>query len=132
MSTDPHRLSDHAILTSIAEVLRTQIVPAIEDPWTRTAAIQLAALAQLLRDRPADPSDARAEELAALLTELGVPTEPFSYDSVLAACSSALGTWDLADERRHRLRAVLIRHLDEELAVNMPLMAAFRGLMPDA
>jgi len=132
MSPDPHRLSDHAILSSIVEVLRTQIVPAVEDPWTRTSAIQLAALAQMLRDRPADPGTARADELAGLLGELGCPTEAFSYDSVLAACSAALAGWDEADERRARLRSTLIRHLDEDLAVNMALLPAFRGALPDA
>lgn len=132
MSPDPHRLSQEAILTSIVETLRTQIVPALGDAWTRASAIQLAALAQMLRDRPADPGPARAGELAALLTELGQPTTAWSYDGVLAACSSALAGWAEADERRARLRAVLIGHLDEDLATNMPMMAAFRGMLPDA
>jgi hypothetical protein len=132
MSADPHRLSDAAVLTSIVETLRTQIVPALQDPWTRASAIQLAALAEMLRDRPPDAADARAAQLATLLTELGQPTEAFSYDGVLAACSAALVGWDLTDERRARLRAALIGHLDDELAVDLPLMAAFRGLMPDA
>ena len=132
MSADPHRLSDAAVLTSIVETLRTQIVPALQDPWTRASAIQLAALAEMLRDRPPDAAEARAEQLAALLTELGQPTAAYSYDGVLAACSAALASWDLADERRARLRVALIGHLDEELAADLPLMAAFRGLMPDA
>ena len=132
MNCDPHRLSDEAILTSIVETLRTQIVPAVQDPWARASAIQLAALAELLRDRPPDPSSARADELAALLSTLGEPTEAWSYDAVLGACSSALGRWSEDDDRRHALRQVLVRHLDEDLASNLVLLSAFRGHLPDA
>jgi hypothetical protein len=130
--SDPHRVSDQAVLTSIVETLRSQIVPALNDAWTRSAAIQLAALAQMLRDRPSDRAAERAGELAALLTELDAPADAWSYDAVLGACSAALASWPEDDERRHRLRAVLIRHLDEDLTVNMPLLAAFRGQLPDA
>ena len=133
MSTDPHRVTDAAVLASIADTLRQQIVPALEDQWTRTAAIQLAALADLLRNRPADPAEARRAELLTLLTEVGEPaaTEA-TYEQVLTACADLLGTWADDDPRRARLRPALVRHLDEDLAVNIPLMAAFRGLLPDA
>ncbi len=137
MSKDPHRVSDDAILCSIVETLRTQIVPALDDAWTKTTAIQLAALAEMLRDRPPDQSAPRAEELSSLLADLGQPSatvggESWSYDASLAACSAALASWGENDERRHCLRAVLTRHLDEDLAVNLPLLAAFRGQLPDA
>jgi hypothetical protein len=133
VSTDPHRVSDAAVLASLTQTLRTQIVPALEDPWTRTAAIQLAALAELIRTRPPDAADQRAGELARLLDELGQPgAVAWSYDEVLAACSAALASWSLDDPRRARLRAALIAHLDADLAVNMALMGAFRGQLPDA
>ena len=137
MSTDPHRVSDEAILSSIVETLRTQIVPALDDAWTKATAIQLAALAQLLRDRPPDPGEQRASELSELLAELGQPSatirgESRSYAAALTACSAALASWDESDERRHRLRTVLTHHLDEDLAVNLPLLTAFRGQLPDA
>ena len=133
MTVDPHRVTDAAVLASIADTLRSQIVPALEDQWTRTAAIQLAALADLLRSRPVDPAESRRVELIAALTATGVPvSDDVDYPTVLDACADALGAWDDDDPRRARLRPVLIRHLDEDLAVNLPLMAAFRGLLPDA
>lgn len=131
--TDPHRLSEQAILASIVATLRTQIVPALEDPWTRGAAIQLAALAALLHDRPADPAELRREELAEVLEECGTPVMPEAgYADVLRACSVALAGWNETDLRRARLRAVLKGHLSEDLETGMPLLAAFRGQVPDA
>lgn len=133
MTADPHRVTDAAALASIAETLRNQIVPALEDQWTRTAAIQLAALADLLRTRPADPADSRRQQLATLLAELGEPVDSDTpYPEVLNACATAMGIWADEDPRRARLRSVLMAHLDEDLAVNMALMPAFRGLLPDA
>lgn len=136
MNPDPHRVTDHAVLDSIVTTLRTQIVPALDDAWARAAAIQLAALAEVIRDRPPDPAAERAHELSALLVELGRPgsdTWPsVSYDAALAASSSALAAWGVDDDRRHRLRGVLVRHLDEDLQANLPLLAAFRGQLPDA
>jgi len=125
--TDPHRVTQEAVLTSFVETLRAQIVPALDDRWARSAAIQLAALAQLLRDRSADPSERRAEEIGAVLG-----TSTSSYPDALTAAAEAFGRFGEDDEQRRRLRALLIRHLDEDLADNMPLLAAFRGQMPGA
>jgi hypothetical protein len=131
--TDPHRLSERAILASIVTTLRTQIVPTLDDPWTRGVAIQLAALAELLHDRAADPAELRREELAEVLEECGAPVTPATdYAGVLRACSDALAGWDETDPRRARLRTVLKGHLSEDLETGMPLLAAFRGQMPDA
>jgi hypothetical protein len=45
-----------------------------------------------------------------------------------AALAGAVGRDDAAaTEVRAMLRSVLLRHLDEELAVTSPLVAAFRG-----
>jgi hypothetical protein len=133
VTADPHRVTDSAALASIAETLRSQIVPALEDQWTRTAAIQLAALADLLHTRPADPAEARRRQLLDLLAELGEPVGATgSYQEVLTTCAAAMGTWGDDDPRRTRLRSVLMTHLDEDLAINMALMPAFRGLLPDA
>jgi len=125
--TDPHRVTDEAVLSSIVETLRSQIVPALEDHWARAAAIQLAALAELLRDRGDDPSEGRAAEIGAAL---GRPVR--SYREALDAVSDAFNRLEEDDQQRRELRAVLIRQLDEELAQNMPLLAAFRGQLPDA
>ena len=125
--TDPHRVTEAAVLTSIVETLRSQIVPELDDRWARGAAIQLAALAQLLRDRGDDPSAVRATELGAVLGQ-----SPDSYTEALAAASAAFADLHEDDEQRRQLRAVLIRHLDDDLAQNMPLLAAFRGQLPGA
>jgi hypothetical protein len=131
--SDPHRLTDRAVLSSLVTTLRGQIVPALTDKWARSAAIQLAALAAMLRDRPPDPGPARAEELRAVLAEIGRPADDAaSYADVLGAVRDVLVSVEEADPARVRLRQVLIGHLDDDLAVEMPLLAAFRGQVPDA
>jgi hypothetical protein len=132
MGAGPHRLSDDAIWSSIARVLRDVVVPAVDDPWARSTAVQLAALADLARTRRDDPAPSRAAEVAEVLSRLGVPCDAASYESTQAAASAYLGEAGEDDSGRAALRAVLVRHLDEDLAESMALMTAFRGKMPDA
>jgi hypothetical protein len=49
-----------------------------------------------------------------------------------AALAAAVGRDDAAaDEVRAVLRAVVVRHLDDELAVTGPLVQAFRGQLDE-
>jgi hypothetical protein len=141
------RPSEAALWTSLATTLTRTVLPAIEDAHTRQVVIQLAGLAAYGRDRPADPTAARVDDLAAVLDALaeegnhvvvphwsaGGVHEPAA---VLRACAEVLAAAVAADgvdgeQARERLRPLLVRHLDEDLATEAVLMAAFRGTPPD-
>ncbi len=114
-------MSDAALWTSVRETLRTAILPALDDPWARSAAIQLVGLADFARSRPPDPTAERAAELAGLL---GV--EP---DAAWEAASRELVE---RGPKAAEVRAALVRHLDDDLAAHAVLIPAFRGKLPDA
>ena len=133
------RPTDDALWASMASTLREVILPALEDEWARAAAIRLIGLATYAGARGDDPTDARVEELRVALDELGdneLVTSPRRAD-VLAACAEALVAAvgcddDDAVAARTRLRPLLLRHLDEDLAENAMLMGSFIGRVPDA
>jgi hypothetical protein len=136
---------DDQLWRSVEATVRSVLLPAIEEEWARVIAIQLAGMAHLARSRPADPAPARAAELAATLDGLAAnpivavhwpaadraPTRVFAaVGSVLA---DAVSRQDAAgDEVRAEVRAIVSRHLDDDLAVTGPLMPYFRGQWPDA
>jgi hypothetical protein len=142
------RPSDAALWSSLTATLSHTVLPTIEDPHTRQVVIQLAGLAAYGRDRPADPTVERAGELAVVLDELAeegnrVVVQHWSagaardVDAVLQACTEVLAAAATADgieeeQAQERLRPVLVRHLDEDLADEDVLIAAFRGRPPDA
>jgi hypothetical protein len=137
--------SDAEIWRSVEATVRDVLLPAIDDEWARIIAVQLVGMVRLARDRPTDPGPARVAELAAILDELRdnpVVAEHWPIQSggaaevlaaVGAALASAVARTDAAgDEIRARLRHVVRRHLDEDLAVTSGLMPYFRGQLPDA
>jgi hypothetical protein len=138
---DPGRLADAEIFRSVEETVLGVLLPALPDQeqWARAVAVQLVGLVRYAGDRGPDRSGARAAELAATLAAMGdnaivdaVWAGDPSPTAVLAAVGAALAaaatrTDADADDVRHRLRPVVIRHLDEELEETGPLVEAFRG-----
>jgi hypothetical protein len=137
--------TDAAMWRSVEATVRDVLLPALTDDWARVTAIQLLGMAQLATTRPPDPTSRRVAELAQVLDRLG--DNPLvaphwagpaaSPEAVLAAVGSvlagAVARDDAAsDEVRAELRPVVVRHLDEDLAVTGPLMPYFRGQLPDA
>jgi hypothetical protein len=140
-----HEPSDAAMWRSVEATVRNVLLPAIDDDWARVIAIQLAGMARFAATRPTDPSQQRADELAAVLDGLagnGIvaahwPAGEGSAGEVLVAVSGVLADavshHDAeGDAVRAQLRTVVSRHLDEDLAVTGMLMPYFRGQLPDA
>ena len=138
------RLSDAELWRAVEGTLREVLLPAIgdEQEWPRAAAVQLAGLARYAAGRPPDQTEARVDELRAVLAGLAgntlveqVATDAGQHavmDAVGRALAAAVGRDD-ADARavRELLRPVVVRQLDDELAVTAPLVAAFRGRIDD-
>ena len=136
--TSGDRPSDDALWASVAATLRDVVLPQLDDEFARAATIQLIGLAGYARARGDDPGDARIEELRAVLDGLpgSGPTGAMDAGEVLGACADALVAATGRDDEeavvvRNRLRPVLLRHLDEDLADEEGLLAAFRGRLPD-
>lgn len=148
------RPSDDAMWASVAETMRQVVLPALgDDPHTRQVAIHLVGLATYAGRRGPDPVPARIDEIADLLDSAALADDAIvsgrwtagadrTPTEVLAAAASLLaaaaGTDDAdgdmggrADKVRDDLRAVLLRHLDEDLATEDVLLGAFRGRLPD-
>ena len=125
--------------------VRNVLLPSITDDWARVAAIQLIGLARYAATRPDDLTPVRAAELAAALD--GLATNPIVAElwpgddrgvavvmkAISDALSAAIGRTDeAADEIRSVLRPIVVRHLDDDLAVTQPMLPYFRGQLPDA
>jgi hypothetical protein len=138
------RLTDAELWRSVERTLRDVLLPALpaDHEWARTAAVQLAGLARYAATRPDDQATTRHVELKSVLT--GLRRNPLVGDldpsidgaGLLAvagrALAAAVGRDDEpAHEIRAVLRPVLVRQLDDELAVTAPLVAAFRGRLDD-
>lgn len=126
------RLSDDSIWASIAETLRDVVIPGLPDGHRRLAAIQLAALADHARTRGADPAADREAELAQLLGH-DFPGPGSSLEqsaALLSATAGARATSGASSEIAARVRAALVRHLEEDLASTAALGDAFRGKLP--
>jgi len=136
---------DDQLWRSVEITVRTVLLPAIDEEWARIIAIQLAGVAHLARTRAADPALARAAELAATLDRLAAnpivaahwPPVDHTPASVFGAVGSvladAVSREDAAgDEVRVRVRSIVSRQLDDDLAVTGALMPYFRGQLPDA
>jgi len=134
-------LSDAEIYRSVRATLLDVLLPALpaEAEWARVAAIQLAGLVTYAERRGPDRTSARITQVVEALTALrGNPLVAAAWDgdrsqmavmgAAGAALVSAVGRDDSnATEVRTVLRALLVRHLDDELAETAPLVDAFRG-----
>jgi hypothetical protein len=137
--------SDAAMWRAVEATVRDVLLPSVADDWARVAGVQLVGMARFAATRPADPAPARVAELAAVLDRLKEnpvvtphwPVPEPSPEAVLGATGAvlagAVARDDAAgDEVRAELRAVVSRHLDDDLAVTGMLMPYFRGQLPDA
>lgn len=113
---------------SVSQTIVTHVLPALPDGWARQAAVGLVSLADYAGSRPADPIPARSAELAMVLGDHAVGSEP---SEVLARCGrvlAAAATGDGGDgEVARRIRSVLVGYLDADLGVSAPLIEGFRG-----
>jgi hypothetical protein len=137
------RLSDDALWRGVEATVREVLLPALTDDWARAAAVQLVGVVRYARRRPADPLATRVEELRATLASLAanplVAAHPLGAGDaadVLAVVGRVLAAAVLDDgpdgaQVRSVLRPVVVRQLDDELAVTGPLVAAFRGQLDD-
>lgn len=137
-----NRPSDGALWASVAETLQRVVLPALgDDPHTRQVAIQLVGLATYGHQRGPDPTPARIAEIADVLgSSVGADRSPAAVlqaaaDLLVAAVDADGGQADQLDAElvavRDRLRLVLRRHLEEDLATEDVLLGAFRGRLPD-
>lgn len=136
------RLTDDELWRGVEATVRDVLLPALHDDWARAAAVQLVGVARYARRRPADLLGERTSEVAGALAAL-------AHNPLVAPELAAAGAHDVlgaagrilaaavaddgphGDEVRAVLRPVLLRHLDEELAVTAPLVAAFRGKLDE-
>lgn len=136
--------TDADLWRSVEVTVRNVLLPSLADDWARVAAIQLIGLAEFARTRPEDPLDDRVAELATVLDALGDnpivaahrPASAEDAAAVLGAVSAILADAvarqdDAGDEVRARLRPIVSRQLDDDLAVTGPLMPYFRGQLPE-
>jgi hypothetical protein len=137
--------TDAAMWRSVEVTVRDVLLPAIDDEWAKVIAVQLAGMARFAASRPADVLPARVADLAAVLDRLAGnplvaahwPPRSRAPADVLAAVGSVLAdavSHDDAsgDEIRTGLRPLVLRHLDDDLAITGVLMPYFRGQLPDA
>jgi hypothetical protein len=138
---EPQGLTDREILRSVEETVRHVLLPSLRDDagWARAVAVQLAGLARYAARRPADATAERVEEITAVMRSFtdnelvsdvwsGDTSQRVVMEAAGAALAAAVGRDDeAADEVRQRLRPVLIRQLDDELADTSMLVDAFRG-----
>ncbi len=133
------RLTDRAILSCVSSTLREFVLRGDDSTHARATLVQLTGLVDYAARREPDSTAARTAELVQALEGLagnevltGVwPGEPhLAAADALAAC---VGRTDAdADAVRLALRALLVRHLDDELTATAPLLDAFRGRLRDA
>jgi hypothetical protein len=132
-------LTDAALWRSVEVTGRDVILPAVTDEWVRASLVQLIGLARYAASRPPDPTAARVAELLAVLGSLdgnalvvaewtGETTPASVVGAVARILARAVGRADAdADAVRRLLRPVVVRQLDDELAVTGALVGAFRG-----
>ena len=137
------RIGDDDLWRGVEATVRDVLLPALTDDWARAAAVQLVGVARYARRRPADPLAARVEELRDVLARLVanplVAAQPLAAGDaadVLGVVGRVLAAAVLDDgahgaQVREVLRPVVVRQLDEELAITGPLVAAFRGQLDD-
>jgi hypothetical protein len=105
------RPSEHALWTAVIETLRTAVLPHVADPFAAVQTQRLIGLARYARDRGDDPAPHRHAAIVALIGD----------DDVTAVLL------DDADPRRERLGALLVQHLDDDLAAEAALLEQFRA-----
>ena len=131
--------TDEQLWRSVEHTLRHVLLPVIDDEWARAAAVQLIGLARYGATRPVLRVEANAAALVEVLTALAAnpivarrPLPSASPADVVATAGAVLAdaVYDdgpAGDEVRAVLRPIVVRQLDDELAVTGPLVPYFRG-----
>jgi len=112
------RPSDDAIWASVANTLRTVVLPHVDHPQARSSALQLIALATYASRRGPDPSSERLEELAAALGGA-------AGQDLMRSCFAVLA--NPQHSANQPLREILQRHLEEDLEAEAKLLEVRRG-----
>jgi aminoglycoside phosphotransferase (APT) family kinase protein len=135
--------SERAMWRSVADTLTDLLLPALPPGFERDTARQLAGLARYALSRPPDASEDRARALA---VALGIPEARLSearlpearlpearLPEALAEASRVLvdAVTD-PDPRAGEVRALLRRHLAEDVVAAAPLLETFSGHGPTA
>ena len=107
---------------SVADTLRTTVLPHITDPEARTATIQLVGMAIYAGRRASDPRGRR-------LDELSVALGASAGQDVLRSCSAVLG--DPHHRAHSHIREMLEGQLDEDLESEEVLLKALGGQLPN-
>ena len=116
------RPSDGALWASVADTLRSTVLPTLTDPHARQATIELIGLAIYAGRRGTDPTARRLDELASALGAA-------AGQDVLRSCIAVLA--DPYHRANGLIREILERHLDEDLETEAVLLEAFRGRLTD-
>jgi hypothetical protein len=107
---------------SVAETLRTTVLPHVTDPEARAATIQLIGMAIYAGRRGNNPQRRRLDELSlALGASAG--------QDVLRSCSAILG--DPYHRAHGHIREILESQLDEDLESEGVLLKALGGQLPN-
>jgi hypothetical protein len=115
------RPSDEAIWASVANTLRTTVLPQLSDPQARSSTIHLIGLATYAGRRGPDPDLNRLEELA---QALGAS----SGQDVRRSCFAVLA--DPHHAAHPVIREIIERHLEQDLETEAALLRARRGQVP--
>jgi hypothetical protein len=140
-SERPAAPTDAELWRCVESTVLDVLLPALpeNEEWARVVAVQLVGLVRYAASRPADPTADRVVEIAATLHALsaneivaavwdGDRSDHAVMTAAGAALAGAVGRNDeAAAEVRSVLRPVIVRHLDDDLAVTAPLVGAFRG-----
>lgn len=136
-------LTDAELWRCVAATVHDVLLPAIDDgaTWSRAVAVQLVGLARYAAARPADRTGERVAEVATVLERLagagavewnGDRSPAMVMEAAGHALSGAIGrSGPTADAVRSELRPILVRQIDDELAITGPLVDAFRGRLDD-
>jgi aminoglycoside phosphotransferase (APT) family kinase protein len=119
------RIPDHVLWRSVAATLRDVVAPGLRPGHELDTAVQLQGLAAYAASRPDDQGDERARRLT---DALGTPAAdlPDALERASAALVAAVeGSGDAAVARR--VRAELLRQLDEDVLSAAPLLETFSG-----
>ncbi|MBT4492120.1 MAG: hypothetical protein HOC70_02680 [Gammaproteobacteria bacterium] len=141
--SDQRLPTDNDLWHCMSETMRSVILPTIDDPWAKIALIRLIGLAEYAPRRGDDPTKQRTRDLAGCVDALVAKFKPLQQTlpadwpgegatTVLDFCSKLL-TDAVGDDSaqsqavRDELKPLLLRQLDEELAVTSPLIVSFAG-----
>ena len=115
------RPSDEAIWASVANTLRTTVLPQVSDPQARSSTIHLIGLATYASQRGPDPDAHRLAEIAAALGGA-------AGQDVRRSCFAVLADPDHA--AYPIVREILERHVEEDLSTEAALQQARREQVP--